>query len=264
MDMEFERIADKKRLDFIVASIRNNVPAGGEILDIGCGNGIITRGVGILGYQVLGIDVSEKTIDKAIAENNLPNVYFKSVGAGELQPEPLKYDAVICSEVLEHLHHPEMLLQVIHQSLKEQGILIVTVPNGIGPRELFVTRPVQRLQRSNGWLWRLISRIKSSMGYTGVTVQSSADDLSHIQCFTQKSLARLAAASGFEIEMIKPSNFIEQVFPFSLLTRRSPILQKFDSRTADILPLGLSSGFMSVWRKNPSRDPHNKPGGRPL
>ena len=75
--MEFERIADKKRLDFIVASLRNNVPGGGEILDVGCGNGIITRGIGAAGFNVLGIDVSEKTISRAIAGNTLPNVSFK-------------------------------------------------------------------------------------------------------------------------------------------------------------------------------------------
>ncbi len=36
----------------------------------------------------------------------------------------------------------------------------MTVPNGLGPRELFVTRPVQYLQANNSIIWKLVSKIK--------------------------------------------------------------------------------------------------------
>jgi bifunctional DNase/RNase len=88
------------------------------------------------------------------------------------------------------------------------------------------------------------------MGYTRSTVQSSAEDLSHIQFFTLKSLAKLAASTNFKIETVAASNFIEQVFPFSLLFRKSKSLQKWDCRVADALPLSFTSGFMSFWKKN--------------
>jgi 2-polyprenyl-3-methyl-5-hydroxy-6-metoxy-1,4-benzoquinol methylase len=247
--MEFERIADIKRVRFITSNLRKEMPLGGEVLDIGCGNGIISRAIGKLGYNVTGIDVSDKTIDIARASNDLPNVDFKVVSAGELQPQAEKYDAIICSEVLEHLDEPPELLKIIHRSLKNKGALIVTVPNGRGPRELFVTRPIQGLQKNNGIAWRMVSRIKSAMGYKGVTVQSSADDLSHVQFFTVRSLKALAAATGFTIEKIVSSNFIEQVFPFSLLYKRSKALQKLDCAMADKLPLRFTSGFMTIWKK---------------
>lgn len=248
--MEFERIADKKRLEFIVASIGNNVPAGGEILDVGCGNGIVTRALGAKGFNVLGIDVSSKTINAATAINTLPNVRFEVIGAGELKPDPLKYHAIVCSEVLEHLHHPEHLLHLLHQSLKNEGVLIVTVPNGLGPRELFVTRPIQRLQHRNGISWKMMNGLKRLLGYTGATVQSGADDLSHIQFFTLRNLRRLAKSSGFRVDIIRPSNFIEQVFPLSLVARRSLTLQTLDWRLARMLPLVCTSGFMSIWKKD--------------
>lgn len=247
--MEFERIADIKRVEFITNTLKEHLPAQGEVLDIGCGNGIISRAIGQMGFHVTGIDVSEKTIAFARASNNLPNVSFEVVAAGELQPGPKKYDAIICSEVLEHLQAPSQLLKTIFQLLKEKGVLVVTVPNGRGPRELLVTRPIQKLQKSNGITWRLMSKIKSALGYKGVTVQSNADDLSHIQFFTARTLKTLAANAGFKVIKILPTNFIEQVFPFSFVYKRSKRLQKFDCSLADKLPLGLTSGFMSIWIK---------------
>jgi 2-polyprenyl-3-methyl-5-hydroxy-6-metoxy-1,4-benzoquinol methylase len=247
--MEFERIADKKRSDFITNAISKNIPISGQILDVGCGNGIISRAVGSLGYTVTGIDSSEKTIEAAKAANKLPNVSFMVVGAGEFTPQDGRYAAVICSEVLEHLHQPGKLLSVLHQSLADDGILVVTVPNGRGPRELFVTRPIQYLQQKNNFAWKFASAIKKLLGYKGNTVQSSAADLTHIQFFTYSGLNELALSYGFRIAEIGKGNFIEQVFPFSLLFKRSVMLQRFDSRLADLLPKAFTSGFMTVWKK---------------
>ncbi|MEO8582339.1 MAG: methyltransferase domain-containing protein [Flavitalea sp.] len=247
--MEFERIADQKRTDFITSSVTQSIDPGAFILDVGCGNGLISRAFGEKGYEVLGIDVSEKTIAVARQNNHLSNVQFRVIPAGELVPEPGKYDAIICSEVLEHLNEPQLLLNTLYQSLKNNGVLIVTVPNGFGPRELLVTKPVQSLQNNNGFTLKMLSKIKISMGYTGTTVQSSADDLRHIQFFTKKSLMKLASASGFRIEKIAATNFIEQVFPFSLLTKKSRALQRADCKLADLLPIAFTSGFMSIWKK---------------
>src|SRR5688572_3182014 len=144
--MEFARIADKKRLDFITKAITQNIPITGQILDVGCGNGIITRAIGAKGYNITGIDSSEKTIEAANAANTLSNVKFTVFSAEDLARDDRKYSAIICSEVLEHLEKPGQFVLQLHKCLRDDGILIVTVPNGLGPRELLVTRPVQFLQ----------------------------------------------------------------------------------------------------------------------
>jgi 2-polyprenyl-3-methyl-5-hydroxy-6-metoxy-1,4-benzoquinol methylase len=247
--MEFSRIADNKRLRFILTAITKNIPAGEEILDVGCGNGIITATVGKSGFVVTGIDASEKTIAAARSANNLPNVKFMVVTAGELAVQRGRFSAIICSEVLEHLHDPSSLLNILKMSLKDNGILVVTVPNGRGPRELLVTKPVQYLQKKNNLVWKFVSSIKKILGYRGLTEQSGADDLTHIQFFTRKDLQHLAHKHGFQIINIEKSNFVEQVFPFSLIIKRSAALQKLDCNLADRLPLAFTSGFMMVWRK---------------
>src|SRR4051812_47058617 len=117
---EYDRIADRKRVDFISSVLKKSLPSNGRVLDVGCGNGVISRHLGRLGFNVLGIDVSEKTIGTARSlTRDLPNVSFQKKSAEELVASGEKYDAVICSEVLEHLHNPGSLLNVLYQSLAD-------------------------------------------------------------------------------------------------------------------------------------------------
>ncbi len=247
--MEFERIADIKRLNFIVDALRIRFPEGSKVLDVGCGNGIISRNVGAAGFTVKGIDVSAKAIAKATEANTLPNVTFEVRSAEALAADGHQYEAVICSEVLEHLNEPGKLIQVLHKLLVPTGILIVTVPNGRGPREMLVTRPVISLQKKNNWLWKGLSRLKSVLGYSGTTIQSSAEDLTHVHFFTKRSLRELAGNNNFRIVRFGKTNFIEDVFPFSFFSRRVKGLQRLDCALAELLPHQLTGGFVTVWEK---------------
>ncbi len=247
---EYNRVADRKRVDFIAEVITKSVGTSGRILDVGCGNGVISRHLGNAGFNVLGIDVSDKTIEAARLITHLPNVQFMKKSAEELVASGEKYDAVICSEVLEHLQQPGLLLDVLSQSLAEKGILIITVPNGNGPRELFVTKPILNLRKKNNWIWRSILKFKKTLGYSGTTVQSAADNLDHIQFFTKKELERLSRQHGFKITGFGKANFIEDVFPFSFFSKRLPVLQALDCKIADLLPYQFTGGFFMVWEKD--------------
>ncbi|TDX01914.1 class I SAM-dependent methyltransferase [Dinghuibacter silviterrae] len=246
---EYDRIADRKRVDFIAETLAQQLPADARILDVGCGNGVISRHLGRLGFRVTGIDVSERTIEKARSIDPLPNVAFITKSAEELVAEGTRYEAVICSEVLEHLHDPGALLEVLYASLTDNGVLIVTVPNGRGPRESFVTRPVLNARRRNGWLWRTVVGAKKLFGYSGTTVQSDADNLDHVQFFSKNDLEKLSAAHRFRITRFGSANFVEDVFPFSFFAKRLPFLQKMDCALADRLPVTFSGGFFTVWEK---------------
>ncbi|HEX2847709.1 MAG TPA: methyltransferase domain-containing protein [Chitinophagaceae bacterium] len=247
--MEYQKITDIKRLKFIISALQEKLPSGAEILDVGCGNGIISRSLGKEGFNVKGVDVSEKAIEKAKALNTYSNVRFEVMSAEQLIADGQRYHAVICSEVLEHLNEPGKLLTSLQQLLHDDGILIVTVPNGKGPRETFVTRPMIALQRKKNWMWKAILKVKGWLGYKGTTIQSDADDLTHIQFFTRKSLSKLAGENKFAIQRFGKTNFVEDVFPFSLLTKRIKFLQKFDCAFAEILPYSFTGGFLTVWTK---------------
>jgi len=247
--MEFERIADIKRLNFIISVLKEKLPVGAEVLDVGCGNGVISRSLGEKGFNVKGIDVSEKAIEKAKQLNKSDRVSFQVQSAEELVATGKLYHAIICSEVLEHLNEPSELVKVLYKSLQNSGVLIVTVPNGNGARERFVTKPVIRMQKRNGIVWKTVKSFKSILGYKGTTAQSDADDLTHIQFFTKNGLESLANENNFRIIKFGKTNFIEDVFPFSFFTKRIKTLQKWDCAIAEKLPFTFTGGFVTVWEK---------------
>jgi len=247
--MEYTRIADIKRLEFIVKTLTENLPANATVLDVGCGNGIISRGIGSKGFRVHGIDISEKAVEKARELNVFPNVTFDVISAEQLVADGKKYQAVICSEVLEHLNHPEKLLYTLYQSLTDDGILIVTVPNGKGPRETLVTKPVIKMEQRKNFMWKMMTTSKKILGYSGTTIQSDADDLTHVQFFSKKALYQLASENNFQIVNFNVTNFIDDVFPFSLLTKRVKALQRLDASIAERLPHEMAGSFVTVWKK---------------
>lgn len=237
---------DLKRLDFIVNSVKeignNNI----SVIDIGCGNGNISMALGSLGFSVTGLDIDKASIDKANSINKLPNVQFKVADASTFTIDN-NYDAVVCSEVLEHLDKPWELAEQIFKILKPGGVFVATVPNGHGPREIFITRPMQWLHKRN--LDKPIISFKKFLGYDSATLQSSNEDLTHIQFYNVKTFTDVLNKVGFKNVKWENADFIERIFPYSILTKRIPLLQKIDCDFADHIPKQLTCGFYTSWTK---------------
>ncbi|MBC7571999.1 MAG: methyltransferase domain-containing protein [Spirosoma sp.] len=241
----YTRAEDLKRLKFIQSAIVELNRPNAKILDVGCGNGNNSRQMASLGFDVLGIDISAKTIETARSLNTYPNLRFENIPAEELDIDD-KFDAIICSEVVEHLHAPQPVVHTLSTLLKPDGVLLVTVPNGYGPREFFMTKPMQAAMK-NKVTWSMVAGAKKALGYKGTTIQSEAEDLTHVQFFTKTSLKKLFESEGFELQAFGVTDFIESVLPYSMLANRVEALQRFDNWIADFLPQALSSGFVSAW-----------------
>ncbi len=243
----YSDIEDIKRLDFIVKSIDGLNKPDAKVLDIGCGNGNISLALGSLGYLVTGVDIDSTSIEKANNRNKFDNVKFEEIDANSFAIID-EFDAVVCSEVLEHLDKPIELSESIYRILKPGGVFIATVPNGYGPRELLITRPMQYLSKK-GWDAPVVA-FKKALGYNAQTTQSSNPDLTHVQFFSVGGFNKLLKDIGFEPIDYQNADFLERIFPFSLLTRRIKLLQKIDCTVADFLPRQLSCGFYTSWTKN--------------
>lgn len=245
----YTKIVDLKRLEFIHNAVSEKFPNGGKILEIGCGIGNISQQLGHYGYLVTGIDSDPVSIDYANSKNTKSNIRFLKVNAEDYAISENSFDAIICSEVLEHLVSPGSIIKLAHKMLKDDGIFVVTVPNGRGSRELLVTRPVIWLRENGGFLYSFLIKIKTLFGFKGETIHSKSDHLDHINFFTINLLNKIADNNGFKIIKTGKGNFLADVFPVSLISRLSTKFQEFDCRIAEKLPNHFSSIFFTVWVK---------------
>jgi 2-polyprenyl-6-hydroxyphenyl methylase / 3-demethylubiquinone-9 3-methyltransferase len=103
--------------------VQNIVPlAGKQVLDVGCGGGILSEAMARAGAQVLGIDLAQAVLDVTVA--------YRTVGAEVLANErPAAFDVVTCMEMLEHVPDPAATLAALAALVKPGGDLIVSTLN---------------------------------------------------------------------------------------------------------------------------------------
>lgn len=97
------------------------------VLDLGCGNGAVTRELARNGFQAIGTDASWSGI--SIASGN-SNIEFLQADIETPLPAHLhsRFDAVIAIEVIEHLLRPRFLFERAREALKPNGTLIISTP----------------------------------------------------------------------------------------------------------------------------------------
>lgn len=102
-----------------------------EILDIGCGAGILTEAVAGTNRQVTGIDVSGHNIEVARfhAQQRNHNLHYRHCLAHTLLEEPTRFDVVLNTEVVEHVPDPAQLIRQSAQLVKPGGLLIIATLN---------------------------------------------------------------------------------------------------------------------------------------
>lgn len=99
---------------------------GLKLLDIGCSDGQISRFFMDKGYDVKGIDIS----DKALAIARSKGVSVDKVNIEKRLPyRDGSFDIIFCGETFEHLLSPSDLVKECYRILKPGGCLVATFPN---------------------------------------------------------------------------------------------------------------------------------------
>jgi 2-polyprenyl-6-hydroxyphenyl methylase/3-demethylubiquinone-9 3-methyltransferase len=130
-DGEFRPLHDLNpaRLDYVES--RAGL-AGRQVLDVGCGGGLLAEGMARRGARVLGIDLAPEALAVArlhAVESGLP-VEYRQVAVEELaESAPAGYDVVTCLEMLEHVPDPSAIVAALARIVRPGGHVIVSTIN---------------------------------------------------------------------------------------------------------------------------------------
>ena len=118
-----------------VRFVADRVPVRGkEILDVGCGGGILSERIGLMGGRVTGIDPAKRAIQVAklhAIESGLQNrVEYLCTTAEDLVSEKREsFDVVIAMETIEHVLDPTETIQALADLCEPQGSVFVATIN---------------------------------------------------------------------------------------------------------------------------------------
>lgn len=96
----------------------------GDVLDVGCGEGLLVERLAEVSQSVVGIDPDDQAIKQAVARTKtLANVELQRVGLMDLQADRASYDLIIFGAVLHHMEL-ESALQRSAQLLRPGGRVV--------------------------------------------------------------------------------------------------------------------------------------------
>ena len=202
----------------------------GKLLDIGCGDGSVTqRIISRSSLEPYGVELVPRNVLKAkrrgIRAEKCDLLYDRI-------PFRERFDVVFAGEILEHLIETEKLVRKMKELSKDNGTIIITVPN------------------TAAWY----NRFLLFFGFLPFWVESGSEKSfgkpygrvdGHVRAFTKRSLVELLEYSGLEVERLigtaidpRPEN------QHSLKSRLSWRADKFFSHFP-----GLSSSIIAVCKK---------------
>ena len=106
---------------------------GKQVLDIGCGGGILSDAMARKGAKVTGIDLSVKALRVAelhALEAGTRDVEYREISAEALAlQEPASFDVVTCMEMLEHVPDPSSIVRACAELVRPGGWVFFSTLN---------------------------------------------------------------------------------------------------------------------------------------
>jgi 2-polyprenyl-3-methyl-5-hydroxy-6-metoxy-1,4-benzoquinol methylase len=153
--------------------------AGLRVLDIGCGKGDLLKSLAGRQWQLHGCDWLE-----ALPEAG--EIAYRSIDLnrnGLAGYDDASFDVVLCSDVIEHLESPAMLLREAARVLKPGGTALISFPNS----------------------WNVLERVRFLLGANLRRFRSErvSGPWGHISFFTPHVLESLCDRAGLEIVSLR-------------------------------------------------------------
>jgi 2-polyprenyl-3-methyl-5-hydroxy-6-metoxy-1,4-benzoquinol methylase len=160
------------------------LPPGARILDVAAAQGNFTLALAERGYEVTWNDLREDLIDYVQAKHERGSIRFAPGNIFELD-FPERFDAVLATEVIEHVAHPDRFLRRLSQLTEPGGCIIVTTPNGGYFRSTLPT----------------FQQIKDPDALESLQFRPDGDG--HLFLLTARELCELATAAGLEVDELQ-------------------------------------------------------------
>jgi len=124
--------------------------AGRQVIDVGCGGGLLTEGMASRGAQVIGIDMGKAPLSVARLhqhESGL-DIDYQQATAEQLAGEQAgRFDTVTCMEMLEHVPDPAATITACAQLISDDGRVFLSTINRNPKAYLFAVVGAEYLLR---------------------------------------------------------------------------------------------------------------------
>jgi len=127
------------RIEYIIENIKKhfkikkdsaNFLKGLNILDIGCGGGLISEPMARLGANVTGIDASEKNVKIAKLHSEKSGLKINYINTSPEKLDDLeKYDIILNLEIIEHVDNVNLYVKSCNKLLKKNGLMFTATLN---------------------------------------------------------------------------------------------------------------------------------------
>ncbi|GAA2344392.1 class I SAM-dependent methyltransferase [Streptomyces kunmingensis] len=164
------------------------------VLDVGCGDGsaaaITARR--LPGHHLIGVDWSQNALRRAA-------IRVPEVVRGELTDHGLPFrdsaaDAVLLSEVIEHLVDPDTALDELRRVLRPGGHLMLSTPN-------------LAAWYNRALLLAGVQPVFSEVSLRAIHGRPGTEVVGHLRLYTRRALCAFVAAAGFEIVRVTGAPF---------------------------------------------------------
>ncbi|MDC0766044.1 class I SAM-dependent methyltransferase [Streptomyces sp. HD] len=164
------------------------------ILDIGCGDGTAaaTAAPFLPGHRIVGIDWSQDALRRA--RTRIPYAVRGELTDGGLPFRSGAADAVLFSEVIEHLVDPDAALDEIRRVLRPGGHLMLSTPN-------------LAAWYNRALLLAGVQPVFSEVSLRAIHGRPGREVVGHLRLYTARALREFVAASGFEVVRLAGAPF---------------------------------------------------------
>ncbi|HXV27361.1 MAG TPA: class I SAM-dependent methyltransferase [bacterium] len=193
---------ERRRVKAILETVGKRME--GKILEVGCGAGNVLEKTDYA--KLVGIDLSVSMVRRT--KERLKDKPVSVLQAnGEFLPFcEGSFDAIICTEVLEHVENPDRLLQEICRTAKPGARIAISVPN-----EIFINRVKDSI---------LSLHLDHLLFRGGYSVPEHMEDEWHLHIFDLKTLHK-KLSDVFDVEKVTaiPFSFFPIRYVFTCLPR---------------------------------------------